>query len=507
MPMLLKVPPMKRALIASICFAAAIALTASSQPPFGQPKDKKGPGDKEKGPPRYELGKVLPPFVRENLNLTREQEKQIADLESDVKDKLNKILTDEQKKMIEALRTQGGPGGGPGGPGGMGRQATNATAKPAFGNGKENPAPAIPVGLKSIGGRWYVKEGKPNVYFYRDANKYVDLFSNQIGDSNKDGIPDLRISHDEQFLIINTQNLPNHPTAKFPNSGNPNSIRAQDFHFKIPLVPKPSDTITTVPMGEVGVAINGVVFFNPFEAGGMNAVAGYSEVWFDSCCGHPQQSGVYHYHKYPSCVKTPFPDDGREHSPVIGFAWDGYPVYGPYVSAGVMAKDLTGENALDVCNGHFDPDRGYHYHATPGKFPYMIGGYAGVVERSNSRSLTRAGTGALIDNTSGESPEGTAIASVKPGTAERGKSHTIYIDLNPAMVRNRLPGGVPSRVVIGPFEATIISRSGNTITCEISIPKDANRGSLHDCHLEFESTARTGVIAIKKNNVFRVGGE
>src|SRR5205085_9992920 len=132
---------------------------------------------------------------------------------------------------------------------------------------------------------------------------------------------------------------PNHPHAKFPNSGNPNEIRPQDFRFKIPLVPKPSTVITTVPMGEIGVAINGVVFFNPFEAGGMNAVKGYSEVWLDSCCGHPQQNGMYHYHKYPSCVKSPFPDEGKRHSPIIGFAFDGYPIHGPYEEQGVMAKD------------------------------------------------------------------------------------------------------------------------------------------------------------------------
>ena len=500
---------MTRFALAAVCFASAIALTAQSQPP-GPPGDKKG--GKDKDPPRYELGKVLPPFVREGLNLTREQEKQLAELEAEVKEKLNKILTDEQKKLIESMRP--GPGGfpggpdGPKGPDGPGRQATNTTAKPAFGSGKENPAPATPAGLKAIGGRWYLKEGKPNVYYYRDADKFVDLFSNHIGDSNQDGIPDLRISHDEHFLLIDTQNLPNHPTAKFPNSGNPNSIRAQNFHFKLPLAPRPSDVITTVPMGEIGVAINGVVFFNPFEMGGMNAIAGYSEVWFDSCCGHPQQSGVYHYHKYPTCVKTPFPDDGKAHSPIIAFAWDGYPVYGPYVAAGMMAKDLTGDNALDVCNGRFDPDRGYHYHVTPGKFPYLIGGYAGVVERSNNRGLPRAGTGALIDNATGESSEGAAIASVKPGTAERGKAHAIRIELDPASTsgRSRVPAGVPSRVVIGPFEATNISRAGNTIACDLTIPADANRAALHDCHLEFEG-GRTGVIAIKKNSVFRVGGE
>jgi hypothetical protein len=378
-------------------------------------------------------------------------------------------------------------------------------SKPAFGTVAENPGPQPPAELKPIGGRWYVKAGTPNVYHYRDADRFVDLFSKQIGDSNKDGIPDIAISHDEKFLIVDSQNLPNHPHAKFPNSGNPNEIRVQKFRFKIPLVPKPAASITTVPGGEIGMAINGVVFFNPFEAGGMNAVAGYAETWFDSCCGHPQQSGVYHYHKYPTCLKTPFPDDGDGHSPIIGFAWDGYPVYGPYVRKGVMAKDLAGAEALDVCNGRFDPDRGYHYHATPGKFPYLIGGYAGVVERSNSRGLGRAGTGALIDTTEGDSREGRGIASVKPGTANRGESHVIAIELVDAG-RRALPSTVPSRVVVGPFEATEIRRSGNIVTCRIAIPADANKAALHDCHLEFESAGQTRMV-VKKNAVFRVGGE
>ena len=39
---------------------------------------------------------------------------------------------------------------------------------------------------------------------------------------------------------------------------------------------------------------------------------------------------MYHYHKYPVCVKSPFVDEGEEHSPLIGFAFDGFPVYGPY---------------------------------------------------------------------------------------------------------------------------------------------------------------------------------
>ena len=191
-------------------------------------------------------------------------------------------------------------------------------------------------GLEPIGGKWFVRPGDKPVYFYRDGDEMVDLFSYHAQDSNKDGIDNLRISHDKQHLIIQSQGYPNHPTAIFPNSSNPNSISVQNFTFRLPLEPKLAGKVTRLPMGPVGMASNGVVFFNPFEMEGMNAVEGYTEVWLDSCCGHPQQSGVYHYHKYPSCVKSPFSDDGERHSPIIGFAFDGFPLFGPY-----EAKKIT----------------------------------------------------------------------------------------------------------------------------------------------------------------------
>jgi len=366
-----------------------------------------------------------------------------------------------------------------------------------------------PQNLRPIGGKWYVQEGMQPVYFYKDADEYVDLFSYHTKDSNKDGIPNIRLRHDKHFLLMDSQGFPNHPTAKFPNSGNPNSIVVQDFHFKIPLEPKFSKEIVKVPMGPIGTAINGVVFFNPFEAGGINAVEGYAEVWLDSCCGHPQQHGVYHYHKYPSCVKSPFPDEGKRHSPILGFAWDGYPVYGPYESDGVMAMELQGDQALDVCNGHSDPERGYHYHVTPGRFPYLIGGYHGVVEKSISPPLRHAERGPIKNNAEGESGLEQVIASVLPGTASRGKSHTIRIELDPqGILRGHLPPVNANWVQIGPYEARAeqIQREGNVITAKITIPDDASLGALLDCHIEFPGppNSRVGPIVYKRNEAFRV---
>lgn len=361
--------------------------------------------------------------------------------------------------------------------------------------------------LKPIGGRWYVTDGEKPVYFYKDGDRFVDLFSYHTKDSNKDGIDNVQLSHDGRCLIMKSQGYPNHPTAVFPNSGNPNSIKVQQFVFRLPLEPKKADTITRVPMGPIGTALNGVVFFNPFEAGGMNAVEGYSEVWLDSCCGHPQQHGVYHYHKYPSCVKSPFPDDGKQHSPILGFAFDGFPIYGPYEESGLMAKDLKAGSgrALDVCNGHEDPERGYHYHVTPGRFPYIFGGYAGIVERSNNHELRRAQTGAIENNAQPGQALPQVITAVRPGTASRGKSHEIQIELKPdRSSRPPVPSIKPSWVQIGPYEAKSISRTGNIVTAEIEIPSDATLGVLVDCHIEFKPDSAPHPLVFKMNDAFRV---
>ena len=364
-----------------------------------------------------------------------------------------------------------------------------------------------PSDLMPIGGRWYIRDGEKPIYFYQDGEKFVDLFSYHAKDSNQDGIENVRLSHDKQFLIMQSQGYPNHPTAVYPNSGNPNSIRVQDFTFRLPLEPKLANQVTRLPMGPIGTALNGVVFFNPFEMEGMNAVAGYSEVWLDSCCGHPQQTGVYHYHKYPTCVRSPFKDDGKQHSPVIGFAFDGFPVYGPYESNGVMAKDLTGSQSLDVCNGHSDESRGYHYHVTPGRFPYVLGGYAGVINPSSNRRLRRGGVGPLIDNTQeGENRMDKVIVAVRPGTASRGKTHFVQFELDPTKaLRRPLPNTVPVWAQIGPFEGKTITRDGNTLTVKIEVPDDTAVGVLLDTHIEFASTGgRGGPIVFKKNDVFRV---
>ena len=134
-----------------------------------------------------------------------------------------------------------------------------------------------------------------------------------------------------------------------------------------------------LPMGAIAIVCNGVVFYNPFDAGIKDATD-----MMDRCCGHPSPDNRYHYHKYPICVKSPFADEGDDHSPLIGFAFDGMPIYGPYESRGVLARDLK-DNALNDFNAHHDEVRGWHYHVTPGRFPYVLGGYWADADPRNLR--------------------------------------------------------------------------------------------------------------------------
>jgi YHYH protein len=283
-------------------------------------------------------------------------------------------------------------------------------------------APSI-KNLISLGGRWYydpepgmtakpakliVNSANANRLYYMDGKLTTPFSENTTawlrkGYMDTSGkvvekerfVPDNVVVEfsDDKTMLVHARGLPNHPTGQFPGrwgpgGWDPHYIQEHDATYRIPLDPKPNPKAVAMdehnsnqglPMGAIGIAVNGVVFFNPFDAGSEDA----SDV-MDRCCGHPAPGNLYHYHKYPVCVKSPFVDEGEEHSPLIGWAFDGYPVYGPYESKRLMAKDDT-DHALNGFNMHFDEERGWHYHVTPGKFPYIIGGFYGEVDRRNGR--------------------------------------------------------------------------------------------------------------------------
>lgn len=105
--------------LAAGCLIVACVITVAAQPPEGKglPGNRKGQsGGKEKfGPPRFELGRLVPRPIREELRLTEDQISKLEALEKEVKDRLMKILTEDQKKRLTEMeqRRPGNKGGPP----------------------------------------------------------------------------------------------------------------------------------------------------------------------------------------------------------------------------------------------------------------------------------------------------------------------------------------------------------------------------------------------------------
>jgi Spy/CpxP family protein refolding chaperone len=63
-------------------------------------------------------GQLLSPFAQDQLKLNADQKKKLEELQKEIDGKLDKILTDDQKKQLKDMARPGRGPGGPGGPGG-----------------------------------------------------------------------------------------------------------------------------------------------------------------------------------------------------------------------------------------------------------------------------------------------------------------------------------------------------------------------------------------------------
>lgn len=135
---------------------------------------------------------------------------------------------------------------------------------------------------------------------------------------------------------VEATGLPSHTVGPW-NDGNPGMPGDQDAVYRIPRNPAVENgTKTDTPLGPIGVLINGVVIFNAKDAMSWNnrGIWWRNAIWFegqgmDTGLGHPAQD-QYHYHQHPTLLQQQVGDNGIDHSPILGFAFDGFPIYGPY---------------------------------------------------------------------------------------------------------------------------------------------------------------------------------
>ncbi len=190
-----------------------------------------------------------------------------------------------------------------------------------------------------------------------------------------------KVEYSADFVYVTTKGIPAYTTGPFLD-GNPSQASDQDAIFKIPRDPQENTgaAISTTG-GNIGVFINGVALFDyrdgvawnpntnapcggpgndpcpggPMAQNDWNRDAIPAEMdGFDCSKAHPAM-GNYHHHQNPSAFKLDlnvisdicnlydaeglYAIDATQHSPLIGFAYDGFPIYGAY---GFQNTDGTG---------------------------------------------------------------------------------------------------------------------------------------------------------------------
>ena len=135
-------------------------------------------------------------------------------------------------------------------------------------------------------------------------------------------------------FYVKTTSIPDHG---FLRDDGINAVTVQNLVYQITRTPVEAQTKVSTPNKKaIGVAVNGVVFYNtvgtqqenrnnvPYT---INQVDYLAKNNIDKGEGHADQDGVYHYNSDPIRL---YDKDETAHSPLLGYALDGYPIYGPY---------------------------------------------------------------------------------------------------------------------------------------------------------------------------------
>lgn len=183
------------------------------------------------------------------------------------------------------------------------------------------------------------------------------------------------VKYSANWVYVTCSGIPSYIIGPYLD-GNPSQGANQNNIYKIPLAPvKNNGTPAPTTPGNIGAFINGVALFDYRDGVSYNINTGSNQggplggmgngVWnrdavvaeragFDCSKGHPAM-GNYHHHQNPSAFKFDlqvisnvcnlytadglYVIDSTAHAPLLGFAYDGFPIYGAY---GYKNTDGTG---------------------------------------------------------------------------------------------------------------------------------------------------------------------
>jgi hypothetical protein len=232
----------------------------------------------------------------------------------------------------------------------------------------------------------------------------------------------------DRYRYIVGNGLPNHAIDLLLNPKGSNLVTPQQYFFRVPIDPRLAEQITEIHRQPFGVAINGVPF-DPESAEFWNGdrhsgwqYEAMSRPGLDQNNGHTRSNGAYHYHGLPVGLMIRLV--GSSQVLLIGYAADGFPIYGQHDACrpgsientfrkahssyrlkkgqrlsgprsehdGTFVQDYEYVEAagnLDQCNGHFGvtpeyPEGIYHYHITK-EFPFISRYFRGTPDASFQR--------------------------------------------------------------------------------------------------------------------------
>lgn len=250
-------------------------------------------------------------------------------------------------------------------------------------------------------------------------------------------------------FVVDTNGMPTYTFVPIT----PNPLVVSNQHYEITLNPQMAAMTTDIPLlGTIAFAVNGLPIFGPNE-GAQPAAEAYGDPIFngimDACLGHTADR--YHYHSLlekcliaAGLVSEPWTNadpDASKASPVVGWALDGFPIYGSrectdakctsvvkvksgYAQTGnpktnawqaYTWSDHPGDNTyMDECNGHTGPDGTYHYHVTD-QFPYVLGCYRGTPNGAGM-GMPGGDGGMMMGPKSCTTPADCMLADCPPGS-------------------------------------------------------------------------------------------
>lgn len=193
--------------------------------------------------------------------------------------------------------------------------------------------------------------------------------------------PSLTVSSSGSSHTFAGNMVPPHATGSSYTMPITTYISAQNSNIEVPSSPVEASSTTCLPSGTLGVAVNGVAIFSAYSRPCTDAIADEA-IGFDSCDGHPQEQGTYHYHYKSDCLQVKSASSGGDSTIVTsagnqqlyGVALDGFPIYNKWDANG----DTIANSQLDTCHGYDAGDGiGYRYIVND-EFPYIIGCFVGT---------------------------------------------------------------------------------------------------------------------------------